>query len=136
MLQVNENELVQRFRQPGGAGWVGFVNDLLWAACWQMGIPESEVRTCLRTEIPDGGVDTRVVVGSPADRTGYLQVPSIWQYKAADEATLTEASITISRLPRDVSWRVMLTACVYALISQKIHGPKLKDGSRLKSKQF
>lgn len=93
MLQVNENELVQRFRQPGGAGWVGFVNELLWAACWQMGIPESEVRTCLRTEIPDGGVDSRVLSGSPADRTGYLQMPSIWQYKAADEATLTEASI-------------------------------------------
>jgi hypothetical protein len=29
MLQLNENELVQRFRQPGGAGWVGFVNELL-----------------------------------------------------------------------------------------------------------
>jgi hypothetical protein len=58
-----------------------------------MGIPKSEVRTCLRTEIPDGGVDTRIVVGSQADRTGYLQVQSIWQYKAADEATLTEASI-------------------------------------------
>jgi len=93
MLQVNENELVQRFRQPGGAGWVGFVNELLWAACWQMGIPESDVRTCLRTEIPDGGVDTRVMAGSPADRTGYLQARSIWQYKAANEATLTEVSI-------------------------------------------
>jgi hypothetical protein len=93
MLQVNENELVQRFRQPGGAGWVGFVNELLWAACWQMGIPEGDVRACLRTEIPDGGVDTRVMTGSPTDMTGFLREPSIWQFKAADEATVTRASI-------------------------------------------
>ena len=93
MLQVNENELVQRFRQPGGAGWVGFVNELLWAACWQMGIPEGDVRVCLRTEIPDGGVDTRVMTGSPTDMTGFLRQQSIWQFKAADEASVTEASI-------------------------------------------
>jgi hypothetical protein len=94
MLQVDENELVIRFRQPGGATWVGFVNNLLWAACWQMGILESEVHTCLRTEIPDGGIDTRVTQGSTSDTTGYLQTPTVWQFKASDEATLSENSIT------------------------------------------
>jgi len=95
MLTVNENELVSRFRQPGGAAWVGFVNDLLWAACWQMRIPESAVRATLRTEIPDGGVDTQVMIGSSSDTTGYLGTASIWQYKATDESSLTETSITL-----------------------------------------
>jgi len=60
MLEINANELMNRFRQPGGSDWVGLVNNILWSTCWQVGIPESEVRTCLRTEIPDGGVDTQV----------------------------------------------------------------------------
>ena len=77
MLQINENELVMRYRQPGGADWVGFVNNLLWAACWQMGIPESAVRTVLRTEIGDGGVDTRIELGSAKDTTGYLSGPTV-----------------------------------------------------------
>jgi hypothetical protein len=90
MLEINANELMNRFRQPGGSDWVGLVNNVLWAACWQVGIPESEVRTCLRTEIPDGGVDTRVSQGSSSgDMTGYLADPSIWQFKAANEASLT-----------------------------------------------
>ena len=94
MLQVDENELVIRFRKPGGANWVAYVNNLLWAACWQVGIPESEVHTCLRTEIGDGGVNTRVTTGSGNDATGYLQSPSIWQFKGSDEASLTETSVT------------------------------------------
>jgi hypothetical protein len=90
VLEINATELMNRFRQPGGADWTGFVNGVLWAACWQAGIPESEVHTCLRTDIPDGGVDTRVTEASSTDVTGYLAAPSIWQYKAANEANLTD----------------------------------------------
>ncbi len=93
MLQVDENELVMRFRQPGGKDWVDYVNNLLYAAAWQTGIAESEVHTCLRTEIGDGGVDTRVARGSMNEPTGFLQQASIWQFKGAGEATVTENSI-------------------------------------------
>jgi hypothetical protein len=53
MLQVNEDEFLTRCRQPGGADWVCFLNNVLWAACWQMGISESAVRTVLLAKIPD-----------------------------------------------------------------------------------
>jgi hypothetical protein len=66
---------------------------LLAAACWQVGIPGSELRTNLRTDIPDGGVDTRVSAGSNRDITGYLGGPSIWQYKAVHEANLTDSKL-------------------------------------------
>lgn len=41
MPEINANELMNRFRQPGGTDWTGFVNGVLWAACWQAGIAES-----------------------------------------------------------------------------------------------
>ena len=44
--------------------------------------------TCLRTDIPDGGVDAQVSLGSGRDVTGYVKEPSIWQFKATREANL------------------------------------------------
>ena len=60
MPQIDPIELANRFQRPGGPDWVAFMDRLLAAACWQVGIPGSELRTNLRTDIPDGGVDTRV----------------------------------------------------------------------------
>lgn len=93
MPQIDPIELANRFQRPGGADWVAFMNTLLWAACWQVGIPESEIRTNRRSDIADGGVDTRVSVGSDRDITGYLGRQSIWQYKAAHEANLSDSKL-------------------------------------------
>ena len=93
MPQIDPIELANRFQRPGGTDWVAFMDRLLAAACWQVGIPGSELRTNLRTDIRDGGVDTRVSAGSNRDITGYLGGPSIWQYKAAHEANLSDSKL-------------------------------------------
>ncbi len=72
MLQIDPIELANRCQRPGGVDWVVFMDNLLCAACWQVGIPESAVRTNLRTDRKDGGVDTRIDWGSDRDVTGYL----------------------------------------------------------------
>jgi hypothetical protein len=93
MLRIDPVELANRFQRPGGVDWVAFMDALLWAACWQVGIPESAVRTNLRTDMPDGGVDTRVSQNSDRDVTGYLKCQSIWQYKSAHESNLSPTEL-------------------------------------------
>jgi hypothetical protein len=88
MLKIDPIELANSFQRSGGTDWVDFMGNVLWAACWQVGVPESAVVTCLRTDIPDGGVDTQVSLGSGRDVTGYLKDPTVWQFKAAREANL------------------------------------------------
>jgi hypothetical protein len=93
MLRIDPVELANRFQRPGGVDWGAFMDALLWAACWQVGIPESAVRTNLRTDMTDGGVDTRVSQGSDRDVTSYLKCRSIWQYKSAHESNLSQADL-------------------------------------------
>ena len=93
MLKIDANELANRCQRPGGVDWVAFMNALLWAACWEVGILESSVRTNLRTDMPDGGVDTRISQGSDRDVTGYLGSASIWQYKAAHESNVSQTEL-------------------------------------------
>ena len=51
------------------------------AAIWR-------IDTQVRGNIGDGGVDTRVNLAVPADRSGHLGVPTCWQFKAEDAADL------------------------------------------------
>src|SRR5258708_4443656 len=92
-MKLNELELIQLFRQPGGAEFVRFCNDVIRATCWARGVPQSEVSTTLRTDIADGGVDTRIGRGISNDKFGYFETPSVWQFKAADEANLSAADV-------------------------------------------
>lgn len=94
MLRLRALELIQAFRHPGGAEFVLFCNDVIRAVCFAGGIPQSQVSTCSRTDAKDGGVDTRLGAGvKGVDRFGYFGQPSVWQFKAADESSITEASI-------------------------------------------
>ena len=93
MPHINPVELANRFQSPGGDDWAAFMDRLLAAACWESGIPASELRTNLRTDIKDGGVDSRVSKGSLQDISGYLSDLSIWQYKAAHEANLSDTKL-------------------------------------------
>ena len=88
-MKLDELELIQLFRQPGGKGeFVRFCNEVIRTTCWAHGVPQSEVSTTLRTEIGDGGVDTRVGRGISDDKFGYFETPSVWQLKAADQARI------------------------------------------------
>lgn len=94
MLRLRALKLIQAFRQPGGAEFVLFCNEVIRAVCLAGGIPQAEISTCSRTDAKDGGVDTRIGKGiSGTDRFGYFGGPSVWQFKAADESNITEASV-------------------------------------------
>lgn len=85
-MKLDELELIRLFRQPGGKEFVRFCNEVIRTTCWAHGVPQSEVSTTLRTEIGDGGVDTRVGRAISNDKFGYFETPSVWQFRAADQA--------------------------------------------------
>jgi hypothetical protein len=58
------------------------VNGLLRVHASAAGIRDSEIETDIRTNRPDGGVDTLLRQADPADPTGWIRVPTAWQYKA------------------------------------------------------
>jgi hypothetical protein len=98
VLRLKELELIQLLRQPGGADFVLFCNEVIRATCWAHGVPQAEVSTTTRSDARDGGVDTRVGRGVTPDRFGYFQTRSVWQFKAADEA-----NVTASDMPAEVN---------------------------------
>ena len=93
MLRLDALEVIQRFRKPGGDEFVGFCNKVIRASCWAGGVPHSAVSTSSRTDAKDKGVDTRVEVAIPGDKSGYFGVPTIWQFKAADASNVDKADI-------------------------------------------
>jgi hypothetical protein len=94
MLRLEALEVVQRFRKPGGDDFVLFCNKVIRASCWAGGIPQSEVWTTSRTDAKDKGVDTRLSVAVPSDRSGYFDAPTIWQFKGTDEANVNKAQMS------------------------------------------
>lgn len=59
-----------------------FVDSLLRAEMFLASVPDSGIRTNLRTTTPDGGVDTQLTVPVPGTRGGWCETPTCWQYKA------------------------------------------------------
>jgi len=80
-------------RGGGGQPFTGFVDALLRAQGFVSGIPQSDIATNLRVNTGDGGVDTRIDQGATGDRTGYLPVPTAWQYKAESASSVTGPKI-------------------------------------------
>jgi hypothetical protein len=105
MLRLEALEVIQRFRKPGGDEFVFFCNKIIRASCLAHGVPQSEIETCSRTEIPDKGVDTRVLVPILGDNSGYFDQPSIWQFKAEDESHIGAADMVKEvNKPRARQW--------------------------------
>jgi hypothetical protein len=83
MWEINEYEVISIGRTPGGNRFTEFVDSLIFAEAYVNGLRPSEIRTNLRTNLPDGGVDTEVLQPISNDSTGWLSdAPTIWQYKA------------------------------------------------------
>jgi hypothetical protein len=93
MLRLDALELMQRFRKPGGDEFADFCNRIIFASCWAGAVPASAVSTTSRTDARDGGVDTCVAAAVPGDRSGYLDVPTIWQFKATDASSVSETDM-------------------------------------------
>jgi hypothetical protein len=103
-MRLDELQLIQLFRQPGGMEFVRFCNEVIRDTCWARGVPQSEVSTTLRNDFKDGGVDTRVGRGIPNDTFGYFRLTSRrkWTNRTLGDALRTAMPI----------------GCVYATISQ------------------
>ncbi|KLK97801.1 hypothetical protein XJ18_19090 [Bacillus pumilus] len=83
MWVINANDVIHLGRTPGGDRFTLFVDELIRAQSFLNGVPPSSIITNLRTNIADGGVDTKVDSLGPESSIDWLQEPSIFQYKAS-----------------------------------------------------
>lgn len=72
------------FRGPGGQAFTSLLDTLIRAHMAALGGLDSAVHTNMRTNKPDGGVDTAVDLGLDNDDSGWMQYRTTWQYKATE----------------------------------------------------
>jgi hypothetical protein len=73
---------IRRFQGGDGSAFAELVIALLEAEATKLAIPLSKLDSTLRTTISDGGIDACLRQGSDADKTGWLAIPTAWQFKA------------------------------------------------------
>ena len=83
MWTINSLDIF-RLRTPGGDRFTEFVDALIRAEAYIGSVPLSEISTNLRTNLSDAGVDTEVRQAMPNSQTGWMSVPTCWQYKATE----------------------------------------------------
>lgn len=76
---------------PGGDRFTKLVDETIRAHAAVCKLLQSAIHTNLRTNLPDGGVDTRVDEAIPIDTFGWMDVPTIFQYKATDRKSAMDA---------------------------------------------
>ena len=75
-------DALQAVRADGtGRRFTQFVNDLLSSEALYSGLPISEVHLNLQTNLHDGGADAAISCAMPEDSTGWMQCPTVWQFK-------------------------------------------------------
>jgi hypothetical protein len=89
MWKLSPRELLL-LKGAGGEPFVQFVDRLIRAEAAKGGLPQSEVRTQLRVNIKDGGVDTQVTQAIPRDQSGWFGVPTCWQFKAVEAEDIND----------------------------------------------
>ncbi len=80
-------------RTPGGDRFTEFVDALIKAEAYIQGIPTSEISTTLRTNIGDKGVDAEVRQPTSNSLTGWMSVPTCWQYKATEYKNISKKNL-------------------------------------------
>src|SRR5262245_6042543 len=80
MWKLHPSQLAQ-FQGAGGERFAHFIDRLIRAEAARGGLTQSEIATQIRTNIPDGGVDTEVRQPVPNDKTGWFTSPTCWQFK-------------------------------------------------------
>ncbi len=89
MWKLRPDELLQ-LKGAGGERFAHFVDRLIRAEAALGGLSQSEVRTQLRVNIKDGGVNTEVTQAIPHDRSGWFSVPTCWQFKAVEAVDIND----------------------------------------------
>jgi len=73
---------LQAVRADGtGQQFTRFVNSLLTTEASYSGLSLSELHLNLQMNLHDGGADSDVSRPAPGDSTGWMQSPTVWQYK-------------------------------------------------------
>ena len=81
------------FRNPGGDRFTALMDDVVRTHATLKGVPIPDVMTNVRTNKPDGGVDTQVRCAVPGDDTEFMDVATSWQYKAKQSGDITEGEL-------------------------------------------
>src|SRR5262249_20713401 len=92
MWKLSPGELLQ-LKGAGGERVAHFVDRLIRAEAARGGLPQSELLTQLRANIKDGGVDTQVRRAIPGDPTGWLSVPTCWQFKSVEASDIDDKTL-------------------------------------------
>ncbi len=93
MLTIDARGIINYGRTSGGDRFTYLVDQLIHAHCFAGGVTLSSIHQDLRVNIPDGGVDTRVDDAVPGDTSGWLTVPTVWQYRASEYRDTSEADL-------------------------------------------
>jgi hypothetical protein len=80
-------------RTPGGDRFTAFVDALIRAEAYIQSLPLSEISTNLRTNLGDKGVDAEICQSMPDSQTGWMEVPTCWQYKATEFRTISDKDL-------------------------------------------
>jgi len=72
---------IRTLQGAGGKPFTIFVDTLIRTHAYAHNLPNSQIRTNIRVNLADGGVDTTVGSSVPLDQTGWLTERTVWQYK-------------------------------------------------------
>ncbi|GAB1540622.1 hypothetical protein NUACC21_32910 [Scytonema sp. NUACC21] len=92
MWKINSYDIFS-LRTPGGERFTEFVDSLIRSEAYTEGVQLSEISTNLRTNLGDKGVDTEVRQPMPGNLTGWMNVPTCWQYKATNYSNISDSEL-------------------------------------------
>ena len=93
MFSITAHDIITFARTPSGDRFTNFVDALLRVSCFGHPIPDSAIHTNSRINKQDGGVDSRVDLEITDDKTGWMGVKTIWQYKAVESDSITDKKL-------------------------------------------
>ena len=93
MITTTAERIIANLQGADGRPFTIFVDRLLRAYGYVLGVADAEIVTTVRTNVPDGGVGTEIRVPFPGDKTGLLGTRSVWQYKATAFARIQRSTL-------------------------------------------
>jgi len=92
MWNITSSE-IRSFQGSGGTPFTKLINSIIRAHAFVHSLPVSNIHTNLRTNLPDGGVDTTVQIGIDHDPVGWMDNKTVWQYKGTESRNVNLVSL-------------------------------------------
>jgi hypothetical protein len=93
IISVDGNDVSRLKPDAGGVRLTKLMDSIVRVQCHFFGIPASAVQTNIRTDQPDGGVDTRVRASIGVDPDGWMTFPTVWQYKSTSHREVSSTDL-------------------------------------------